>query len=325
MNESRTATPTNGQVVVTGSAAFDNIMDFPGKFEDHILADKLHVINISFLVEKLERQRGGCAPNIAYTLALLGHRPRVVAAVGHDFAEYRQWLDDEGVDTEGLATHGDEMTATCYITSDRNNCQITGFYVGAMKRAGEISLTEASGERAALAIIAPDDPDAMVRHCAEARAEGLPFLFDPSFQVTAMEGETLASAAAGAKALVVNDYEFSVYGDKTGKTPDEIRADHELVIVTLGKKGSEILLQEGGSIDIPPAKVTDVVDPTGAGDAFRGGFAAGLMEGRDLATSGRMGSVAAAAAIEKYGTQNHRYTREEFEALYLDSFASGLG
>ena len=311
---------TTGQVVVTGSLAFDNIMDFPGHFKDHILPEKMHVINISFLVDKLTRQRGGCAANIAYTMALLDASPRIVAAAGADFEEFGGWLANEGVDIGGIRTFDDEMTASCYITTDRGNCQITGFYVGAMKRASELSLVEEAGDRAALCFVAPDDPDAMMRHCAEARQAGIPFMFDPSFQVTAMEGDALATASEGAWALVVNDYEFTVLREKTGKTEEQLRADHEVIVVTYGEKGSEILLRDGARHEVPACKANEVIDPTGAGDAFRGGLLAGMQRGFDLTTSARMGSVAAVYCVEVYGTQNQRYTEEEFFGRFKDSF-----
>ena len=318
----KNATPDRSQIVVTGSVAFDNIMDFPGYFKDHILPEKAHVINISFLVDKLTRQRGGCAANIAYTLALLGARPRIVAAAGNDFADYRSWLIEQGVDVDGITVHDDEMTANCYITTDRADCQITGFYVGAMKHAGELDLLEAAGSEAALVMIAPDDPQAMMNHAEAARQGGLPFFFDPSFQVTAMDGDSLDKAAKGAKALFLNDYEFSVLREKTGKTAEEIRREHEFLVVTYGSKGSEVLLPDGGSVSVPAAKVTKMVDPTGAGDAFRGGFMAGFRKGHDLGICGRMGSVAAVYCIEEYGTQNHDYTEDEFFARYESCFGT---
>lgn len=313
-----------GQVVVTGSLAFDNIMDFPGHFKDHILQDKAHVINISFLVERLSRQRGGCAANIAYTLALLGERPRLVATAGHDFAEYQSWLGRKGVDTSAVEIHEDEMTACCFITSDRAHCQITGFYPGAMSRARELSLAERAGANAAVVIISPDDPQAMVRHCKEAQAGDLPFVFDPSFQVTAMDGDTISAAAQGAMALIVNDYEYTVLREKTAKTSEEIQAEHDLVIVTYGAQGSEILLKDGGAVKVPAARPREVIDPTGAGDAFRGGFVAGLMQGRELGVCGRIGALAAVYCIEHYGTSNHTFTAAEFASRYHEAFGTTL-
>ncbi len=311
--------PHGRQILVTGSLAFDQIMVFPGNFKDHILIEKLHVINISFLVAEMRRQRGGCAGNIAYTLALLGHPARIIATAGSDFDDYQRWLLEHGVDVSAIKICEGEITASCFITSDRSDNQITGFFPGAMRQAGELSLKELAGERPGVVVVAPDDPAAMTRHAREARELGLPFIFDPSFQVTAMDGPELAEAARGAAIMVVNDYEFAVFGQKTGKEGAAIFDDIGMVIVTLGGEGSKILLP-GQEILVPAAQITQFVDPTGAGDAFRGGFVAGLQRGFDLETSGRLGSVAAAYAVEQNGTQVHRYTRQEFAERYAANF-----
>ncbi len=310
----------DGQVIVTGSLAFDQIMVFPGRFKDHILPDKLHIINISFLVSEMRKQRGGCAGNIAYTLALLDRDSRIVAAAGKDFAEYSDWLQERGVDMDGVKVFDDEITASCHITTDQDDNQITGFFVGAMSRAGELSLKDSMGERPAICVIAPDDPDAMVRHCGEARDAGIPFLFDPSFQVTAMDGDALTTAARGAAILAVNDYEFAVFQKKTGTEGDKIFDLVDMVIVTLGGEGSKILRSGQDDLMIPPAKVSEVADPTGAGDAYRAGFVAGLMRGFDLGICGRMGSVTSAFVVEQNGTQSHAYSPGEFEQRYEDNF-----
>lgn len=309
-----------GNILVTGSLAFDYIMDFPGQFKDHILPDKLHCINISFLVDKLKKQRGGCAANIAYTLALLGEKPRIVAAAGRDFQEYGAWLSEQGVDVSAIYTVEDEVTATCFITTDKSDNQITGFYVGAMKSAREISLKKKAGPNPQYVVVAPDDPEAMVRHCREAREAGIKLLYDPSFQVTAMDGVKLLEGAQGAYALILNDYEFAVFCEKTGKTAEQLLETVEMVIVTLGEQGSRIERKGQPVVEIPSAKVKDVVDPTGAGDAFRGGFVAGLMRGLPLEVCGRMGSVASAFVVEKYGTQMHHYSAREFQARYEENF-----
>lgn len=309
-----------GNILVAGSLAYDYIMDFPGAFKDHILPDKLHCINISFLVDKLKKQRGGCAANIAYTMALLGEHPRIVAAAGRDFAEYSAWLAEQGVDVSAILRVDDEVTATCFITTDRADNQITGFYVGAMARAKEISLKASAGDHAEIMVIAPDDPDAMLRHAKEAREAGIPVVYDPSFQVTAMDGERLWQGAQGAKALVLNDYEFAVFCEKTGKTEEQILAEVELLIVTLGEKGSRIRTRAGETVEVPAAKVEQVIDPTGAGDAFRGGFVSGLVRGLPLDVCGRLGSVASAFVVERYGTQSHAYTRREFQNRYEANF-----
>ena len=310
----------DGQVIVTGSLAFDQIMVFPGSFKDHIHPDKLHVISISFLVSEMRKQRGGCAGNIGYTLALLGHDTRLVAAAGSDFAAYREWLETRGIDLGGVQIFDDEITASCHITTDQDDNQITGFFVGAMARAGELSLRLKAGERPAIAIIAPDDPSAMLRHCQEAREMELPFLFDPSFQVTAMNGDDLSSAARGASIIAVNDYEHSVFEEKTGARGTEIFNLVDMVIVTLGGEGSKILRSGEADILIPVAKVHTFVDPTGAGDSYRGGFVAGLQRGYGLDICGRMGSVAAAFVVEQNGTQSHAYSRQEFAERYAANF-----
>lgn len=309
-----------GQVVVTGSLAFDQIMIFPGHFKDHILPDKLHLINLSFLVSELRRHRGGCAGNIAYSLALLGERPRIVAVAGKDFGEYRQWLIEHGVDVAAIRIVADELTASCFITTDQANNQITGFFVGAMPHARELGLAAESGPSAALAVVAPDDPAAMLRHCEEARRAGLPFVFDPSFQVIAMPGDDLAAAARGAKVMMCNDYEAAVFSEKTGRGEGELLDLVEVLVVTLGPKGCRIRCRSGEEILVDAAPVDRVIDPTGAGDAFRAGFAAGVMRGHDLEVCARMGSVAAAYAIEHHGTQSHAFTPAEFAARYAVTF-----
>lgn len=308
------------EILVTGSLAFDQIMDFPGFFKDHILPDKLHMINLSFLVGELRKQRGGCAGNVAYSLALLGERARVVAAAGHDFDDYRRFLVDLGVDVESISIDSRQVTACCFITTDRANNQITGFFPGAMSTARELSLGAAVGPRTRFAIVMPDDPEAMLRHCREAKAAGVPLLFDPSFQVIALDGEALAEAARGARAVLVNDYEYAVFQEKTGLDERGLLELAEIWVVTRGEEGSRIATRDGGTIEIPAVPVGEVVDPTGAGDAYRAGFLAGLARDLDLETCGRMGSVAAVYAIESYGTQNHRYDRDEYWSRYHSRF-----
>lgn len=316
------STPSDGRhVLVTGSLAFDQIMDFPGKFQDHILPDKLHMINISFLVEDRRVQRGGCAANIAYGLSLLGERARIVAAAGHDFDEYRAYLEELGVDVSGIRIYEDEPTSACFITTDRADNQIVGFHPGAMARARELSLKEAAaGREPAYAVVAPDDPEAIVRHCREAKEATVPLVFDPSFQVVALDGDALRESADGAEMVLVNDYEYAVFQDKTGLGELELLELAPVWVVTLGEKGSRILVRGGERIEVPAAPAREVVDPTGAGDAYRAGFVAGLLRGLDLATCGRMGSVSAVHAVESYGTQAHHFTRDEFARRYRESF-----
>ncbi len=308
------------EILVTGSLAFDQIMDFPGFFKDHVLADKLHMINLSFLVRELRKQRGGCAGNVGYSLALLGERARVVAAAGHDFAEYRQFLIDLGVDVESIAIDSKQVTACCFITTDRANNQITGFFPGAMSNARELSLAAAVSPRTRFAIVMPDDPEAMLRHCREAKSVGVPLLFDPSFQVIALDGQALTEAARGAYAVLVNDYEYAVFQEKSGLDDQGLLELAEVWVVTRGEQGSRVSTRDGRVFEIPAVPVGEVVDPTGAGDAYRAGFLTGLARNLDLETCGRLGSVAAVYAIESYGTQSHRYTRDEFSARYRASY-----
>lgn len=312
---------STGQVLVAGSLAFDHIMSFPGFFKDHILPDRVHMINVSFLVDKIEKQRGGCAGNIAYTLSLLGETPRIVAAAGNDFADYQAWLSKHGIDTSAIKRVDDEITATCFVTTDKSDNQITGFYVGAMARAKEISLKEVAGPNPAVLVVAPDDPEAMLRHCREAREISLPVVYDPSFQVIALDGDKLMQGAEGARAMILNDYEFAVFQEKTDKTHAQLLESIEMLVVTLGEKGSLIHTRDNPEpVEVGAARPTEVVDPTGAGDAYRGGFVAGMIRGSSLEECGRMGSVAAVYAIENYGTQNHSYSPDEFAARYEDNF-----
>lgn len=305
--------------------AFDYIMRFDGRFGDQIHSEKLDVINISFLAHRLEKKRGGCGGNIAYTLALLGLRPRLVASVGEDCQEYRDALERVGVDLAAVAVHKDEMTATAFVITDRGESQITGFHAGAMQRARELSVIELAGADPVLCIIAPDDPEAIIRHSLEARQAGIPRIFDPSFQVTAMDGESLIEAARGAKVLMLNEYELGVFQEKTHCNSEQLFELVEIVVVTMGLNGSRICRASGRQIHVLAAATESVVDPTGAGDAYRGGFVAGWMSGYDLRTCGQMGSVAGVFAVESYGPQGHRFTREDFERRYEVNYGDMLG
>lgn len=316
------ATPSDGKpVLVSGSLAFDQIMDFPGKFQDHILPDRLHVINISFLVEERRVQRGGCAANIAYGLALLGERARVVGAAGNDFGDYLGYLSELGLDTGGIRIFDDEPTAACFITTDRADNQIVGFHPGAMARTRELPLVDAGARDAfSYAIVAPNDPEAMLRHAREAKEHDIPLLFDPSFQVTDLDADALREAADGAEVVLLNDYEHAVFREKTGLSDQELLRLARVWVVTLGEKGSRILVRGGQRIEVPAVPAREVRDPTGAGDAYRAGFLAGLLRGLDLETCGRMGSVSAVHAVESYGTQAHRFTVESFTRRYREAF-----
>lgn len=309
------------RVLVAGSLAFDYILTFPGQFQDHILPDKLHMINLSFLVDKVTKQRGGVAGNIAYTMSLLGERSRIVAAAGGDFEEYAQFLRDNNVQIDGIEVVKDEMTATCFITTDRRHNQITGFYTGAMTRSKEISIKENLADSTHV-VVSPDDPEAMRRHCREAKEAGATLIYDPSFQVIAMDGEFLWEGAQGAKALILNDYEFSIFQKKTGKSIEELHEGIEVLVVTLGDQGSRIMPRGQDEITVKPVMSDSAIDPTGCGDAYRGGFVTGLVNGCSLLECGQMGSTASVFVVEQYGTQNHRYDQAEFSKRYKEAYGT---
>ncbi|RMG10739.1 MAG: carbohydrate kinase family protein [Planctomycetota bacterium] len=305
-------------IAVTGSIAWDHIMNFPGRFKDHILSDKLHILNVSFLVGDFRRQRGGCAANIAYALALHGLRPRLVGAAGCDFAPYREWLEEQGVDCEGVCQHDDVATASCFITTDADNNQITCFYPGAMARAAEAPL---SGDHA-LATVSPNDPEAMRAYPRRCRELGLPFLYDPGQQVIALSGEDLVDGLTGAKVVVCNDYELAVVQEKTGRDVAGLLELAEAVVVTLGKEGSRAHLRDGTCVEVPAAPVREVVDPTGCGDAYRGGLVKGIVEGEDWETALRWGTLTAAYCVEVRGTTGYEFTVDRFAERLGGAFAS---
>lgn len=312
---------STGRVLVTGSLAFDFILTYPGKFQDHILPDKLHMINVSFLVDKVKKQRGGVAGNIAYTMALMGEQSRILATAGHDFGAYRSFLEEHGVDTSGIKIIDDEMTATCFITTDMKHNQITGFYTGAMTHARELSVKEALNG-AEFIVVSPDDPEAMKRHCREAKEAGATVIYDPSFQVLAMDGDFLWEGARGSKALILNDYEFSMFCEKTKKSVEELHEEIEVLVVTLGEEGSRIHVRGQDEILVKPVKTESAVDPTGCGDAYRGGFLTGLVNGCTYEECGQLGSVSSVFVVEQYGTQSHSYTKTELAKRYKENYGS---
>jgi len=306
-------------ILLTGSVAFDYLMKFPGYFRDHILADKLDSISLSFLVESMIRRRGGVASNIAYTLALLGGRPRVYASVGEDFNEYRAWLEDQGVDTSEMRVIPGEYTASFFVNTDQSNSQIASFYPGAMAFADQLSLHDLNSDFPDLIVISPNDPRAMIRYAKECRELDIPYLYDPSQQIPRLEDDQLRSGVEGAYALFVNDYEFGMIQKKTGMTPSEVIGNTDFTIVTYGEEGSIIYTKEG-DYHIPVVPANEIVDPTGVGDAFRGGFLTGHSRGWDWETCGRMGALAATYCLESDGPQGHKYTRDAFRERYRGHF-----
>jgi adenosine kinase len=306
-------------IVVSGSIAYDYLMTFPGRFQDHILASQLANLSVSFLVDSMVRQRGGVATNIAYNLALLGERPRVMATVGQDFEEYRAWLEDHGVDTSAIIAIPDEFTASFFVSTDQENNQIAMFYTGGMAHAHKLRFRDLGEMVIDLAIISPNDPRAMIQYAEECTAQAIPYLYDPSQQIVRLSGEELRAGIEGATILMVNEYEFGMISEKTGWSEKDVTSHVEALIITLGEQGSAVHA-DGRSIDIPVVPPAQIVDPTGVGDAYRAGFVKGLALGASWETAGQMGAVAAAYVLEKRGTQNHSYTRAGFVARYRQHF-----
>jgi adenosine kinase len=307
------------RIIVTGSIAFDYVMVFPGHFQDHILPEKMHILSVSFLVDSMKRLRGGTAPNIAYNLALLGERPEVVGTVGDDFADYRAGLESRGVVTGGIKVIEGDFTASCFINTDLKHNQITAFYPGAMRHAATLRLGGSGLTRDDLVLIAPNSPDAMAGHAAECTRLGIPYLYDPSMQAPRMTGEELEAGFRGAKVLTGNDYEFGMMSEKLGISEDQLRRKVPITVVTKGEAGALITV-EGRQYEIPPASPTAVVDPTGAGDAYRAGLVKGMARGFSWPVTGRLGALTAVYAIEHAGTQNHDYTIPQFVDRYRTNF-----
>ncbi len=305
-------------IVVTGSIAYDYLMTFPGSFSEHFLPDHLSRLSVSFLVDSMDKRRGGCAPNISYTLALLGERPRLMGTAGQDFGEYRQWLEAAGIDTTLVKEVAGKFTASFFCSTDRQNNQIASFYTGAMANAGELSFRST---RCDLAIIAPNDPGAMVQYAEECRALRIRHIYDPGQQCARSTADELRAGIIGASILIVNDYEFELIRQKTGLGERDILARSEALIITRGDKGSSILLKSG-QIDIPVVPEKHIADPTGVGDAYRGGLMKGLACGASWEIAGRMGSVAATYALEHVGAQSHAYTWQDFVERYEQHFGA---
>jgi len=315
------------RVVVTGSLAYDYIMNFPGYFKDHILPDRVHMLSVSFLVDSMKRMRGGVAGNIAYSLALLGQRPLVVAAAGQDFGEYRQWMNNQGIDEAGIHEVEGEFTASCFINTDQSNNQLVAFYTGAMARSRDLSLLGYELTADDLVVISPTDPDAMARYVSECRQMGVPFLFDPGKQTPRLTAEQILDGLDGAYALIGNDYEFAMMSQMTGKSEQELIDSVPLTVLTRGEQGSLIADARFGSrvvTEIDVAPVEDVRDPTGAGDAYLAGFVFGLSHGLPAGSCGKIASLAGAYAIEHHGCQEHVYTPAQFYARYVTAYGHDM-
>jgi adenosine kinase len=305
-------------IVLTGSIAYDYLMSFPGRFRDHILADHLHSISLSFLVDTLVRRRGGIAANIAFTLALLGEQPRVMATVGEDFGEYREWLECHGVDTSAIQTIPGLFTASYFVNTDRTNAQIASFYTGAMARASDLRFADLPS-KPELVMVSANDPAAMASYVRECESSGIPYLYDPSQQIVRLEPEALREGIVGCRGLFVNDYEFALIEDKIGLSVESAADAAGLVVITRGAEGAD-LHTSGGPMHIPAVAPRSIADPTGVGDAFRAGFLKGYLHDLGLECCGRMGVLAATYCLENEGPQGHHFTLPEFVARFRETF-----
>lgn len=308
-------------IAITGSIAYDYIMQFPGKFADQIVPDKIDHISLSFLVDKMTKHWGGVAANITYTLGLLNLEPapRLVGTVGRDFSDYRAWLEQVGVDMRGVRQIDDVFTASFFVNTDIDNNQIASFYSGAMACAKDFPLADLLGGSADLVVISPNDPAAMEQYVDECQALEIPFMYDPSQQVARFNGDQLRHGISRAQILICNEYEFDLIIQKTGLQREEIIAQVPVVIVTLGEKGAQIHT-EGQVIDIPVFPVETIADPTGVGDAFRSGLLRGMAAGFDWKLCGQVGALCAAYVLEQVGTQSHRFTLDEFVTRFRTVF-----
>ncbi len=305
-------------IYISGSMAYDRIMTFQGNFKDSIVDGTLHTISISFMVDRMEEKFGGCAGNIAYSLALLGEAPLVLASVGRDFGPYAEHMKALGLPFDGIVQDDELFTALCYITTDLSNNQITGFYPGAMSLPCKYSFPKLNKDND-LAIVSPGNMNDMRALASYYKHNALRYIYDPGQQLPVLEAEDLLSGIAGAHIVTMNDYELEMTSQKTGKTTAEIQALPTYFITTFGEKGS-MVMGEGKSVDIAPVKVESVLDPTGAGDAHRAGLLKGLSVGMDVFEAAKVASTAASFAVEKFGTQLHQYTHQDFSYRYFYTF-----
>jgi adenosine kinase len=307
------------KLIVTGSIAFDYLMSFPGKFTEHFLPEHMHRLSLSFLVDTMDKRRGGCGPNIAYTIALLGERPCLMATAGQDFADYKVWMEAVNIDTSLVKVVDGKFCASFFCSTDQHNNQIASFYTGAMANAGELSMRTVPGIKDALVIISPNDPGGMVQYAEECAAMGVKYIWDPGQQCARMEGSQLAAGVTGAFMVIVNDYELELLRQKTGMGEFDILKHAPVLVVTKGENGCSIYTKQGTE-EVPAVPPHRIEDPTGVGDAFRGGFMKGLAIGAPYVVCARLGSVAATYALEHLGGTSHAYTWKEFTARYEQHF-----
>lgn len=303
--------------LICGSFAYDTIMVFHDHFKNHILPEQVHILNVSFLVPDMRREFGGCSGNIAYNLNMLGGDGKPVGAIGEDFEPYAKWMDECGVSREHLRTIPGSYTAQAYITTDKDDNQITAFHPGAMNQAHEIDVSKIAG--CTLGMVSPDGRQGMIDHATQFAEAGVPFIFDPGQGMPMFDGESLLQFTEQASWLTLNDYEASLMVERTGKTLEQLAEMVEAVIVTRGGQGSRIITRDK-SHEIPVAPAKALVDPTGCGDAYRAGLLYGLMNDMDWQTTGRIAALMGAIKIEHAGTQNHSVSMEAFEHRFEQTF-----
>lgn len=309
-------------IVITGSLAFDLIMDFPGKFTEHIDPSKLHILNVSFLVDSLKKERGGNSANIAYTLSLLGIETAILSSAGDDFDSYARFLTDNKINIDNINIVTGDSTATAIIMTDQADNQISAFYPGAMRQNINLSIKNIKTP-ADFVVITPDLPEAMIKFVAECKELNIPYLFDPGMQLPRLSDAQLRSGIKGAEVLIGNDYEMGVIKKRLFLTELDLLSEVRILITTLGEKGS-IIQTKNEEITVAAVKPESALDPTGAGDGYRAGFLAGFLKKLDLKTCGQMGSVTSCYAIEKYGTTNHKFSLDEFRKRYSANFIDEL-
>lgn len=307
--------------LICGSIAYDTIMVFPGRFKEHILAEKLHILNVAFLVPEMRREFGGCAGNIAYNLSMLGGSPLIMATVGDDVIPYSQRLDKLGLSQQHVRNVRGTFTAQAFITTDLDDNQITAFHPGAMGHSEQNHIADAKG--VSLGIVAPDGRAGMLQHAREFKAAGIPFVFDPGQGLPMFDGAELTEFVRQADYLTVNDYEAELLQEKTGHSLAMLAQNLKALIVTLGAQGSVIYAQ-GRQIEIPCARPSEVVDPTGCGDAYRAGLLYGIANGLDWESTGRLASLLGAIKIAHRGGQNHAFTRDEIAARFKAQFGTSI-
>lgn len=305
-------------IIISGSLAYDRIMDFPGYFADHILPEKIHVLNVAFTVNGMKEKFGGTAGNIAYALSLMGDRPKISATIGSDCHRYLDWLRKNGLSIEGIKIIDEEFTAGAYITTDMSDNQITGFNPGAMKFSSSLNFEELDPKNTFM-IISPGNLGDMVNYPQACKVKGIDYIFDPGQSIPMLSAEDLRYSIEGCRIMISNDYELDLIMNKTGLNKGGLLKRAEAIIVTLGELGSMVITQESETT-IPAVKTNKVEDPTGAGDSYRGGLISGLVRGMSIVEAARIGSVCASFTVECYGTQGYRFSKEEFNKRLKNYF-----